>query len=141
METYELLKELSKKPKGEIEFGLSALMLQNKIDYVSMSNAYVNSLDCINKDKSDELTEAVVCLMDIMLISKKKLTSDGKAAVQRSLYLLNQSKRFNMEDINAKLEYNEDEAKKLSHYMYRYKKYDKQVRRKNFTNCHAILYL
>lgn len=45
---FDLLTKLGKFKKQEIEFALSALMLSGKIDFISVSNAYVNSLKSIN---------------------------------------------------------------------------------------------
>lgn len=48
--------------------------------------------------------------------SNKPKDKTHKNVIQRSLYLLNNSKRFQIEKLNKKFAYDEKEAKKLSWY-------------------------
>lgn len=116
MNTYELLKELSEKPKQEIEFALTSLMLQNKINYVSVSNSYVNYLNTINEDRLNQLIEAETCVLESFHHKKDNKKENDRKHTQRCLYLLNQSKRFNMSNLNEKYEYDEQFGKQMSWY-------------------------
>lgn len=111
MNTSELLKQLSEKPKFEIEFALVELMLKNKIDFLSVNKSYVTYLEIINDDREKQLIEAETCLINHLEPNRK-----DKSYLQRTLYLLNNSKRFNMESLNKKYKYNEEEGKKQSWY-------------------------
>ena len=125
MNTFELLEELLKKSDVEINVGLLYLLRKKKIDFIRLSNLYTQYLeesfdDCLNK-----LVEAETCVMESFF--DKKLASDSPNELkdnklsnyqhtQRSLYLLNQSKRFNMKSLNKKFRYNEDIGKQMSWY-------------------------
>lgn len=111
MNTSELLEQLSEKPKSEIEFALIELMLKNKIDFLTINKSYITYLEIINDDRQNQLIEAETCLLNHLTPNKK-----DKSYIQRSLYFLNKSKRFNMETLNNKFKYNEEEGKKQSWY-------------------------
>lgn len=116
MDTFELLEELSKKPKQEIKYALTALMLKDKIDFVDVSNSYVECLRTIKEDRLNQLIEAETCVAESFLHKKGSKNEDDKKHTQRCLYLLNQSKRFNMSKLNEKYKYDEEFGKKMSWY-------------------------
>ena len=93
-----------------MELGLLLLLTKRKIDYKSLSEMYVNALEIWNEDEKNKLTEAQQCVLEHIINHKSKKT------IQRSLYLLNESKAFQMKEFNEKYSYNEEEAKKLSWY-------------------------
>lgn len=125
MNTFELLEELLKKSDVEINVGLLYLLKKKKINFIRLSNLYTQYLeesfdDCLNK-----LVEAETCVMESFF--DKKLVSHSPDELkgdkltnyqhtQRSLYLLNQSKRFNMDSLNSKFHYNKDIGKQMSWY-------------------------
>lgn len=116
MNVFELLDELSSKPKEEIEFALVSLMLKKKIDFINVSNAYVAALKNSDEDKLNKLIEAESCVLGAFhhrLGGKKE--SDQKTT-QRCLYLLNKSDRFNMNSLNEKYNYDEEIGKQSSWY-------------------------
>lgn len=116
MNVFELLDELSSKSKEEIEFALASLMLQKKIDFINVSNAYLEALKYSDEDKLNKLIEAESCVISLLhhkLGSKKE--SDQKTT-QRCLYLLNKSNRFNMQSLNEKYNYDEEIGKQSSWY-------------------------
>lgn len=119
MTTLELLEELAKKPKEEINYAILELLLKNKLDYISISNNYVTFLEVINADKENKLIEAETCILESFLYdktaSKDKHLEDWKHT-QRCLYNLNKSKRFNMSKMNQEYNYDEKEAKEFSWY-------------------------
>lgn len=125
MNTFELIDELLKKSDIEINAALLSLLKKKKIDFIRLSNLYTLYLeesfdDCLNK-----LIEAETCVLESFM--DKKFVSDNPNELkgdklsnyqhtQRSLYLLNQCKRFNMESLNSKFHYNEDIGKQMSWY-------------------------
>lgn len=125
MNTLELFDELLKKSDTEINITLLLLLKKKKIDFIRLSNLYTRYLeesfdDCLNK-----LVEAETCVMESFF--DKIFASDNPNELkgeklsnyqhtQRCLYLLNQSKRFNMESLNNKFRYNEDIGKQMSWY-------------------------
>ena len=84
------------------------------------------TLEYKNNDLKDRLVESNSSILDlihnlVMPKSKKKSTIDyANKAIHRGLYNLNTSRQFNMQSLNEKFNYNEDEDKKLSWY-WRYK--------------------
>lgn len=115
MTTLELLSELLKKPNGEIEYSLLILLLKGKINFISLSNQYVNALEYKDKDKANKLHEAMACVIESFLYGKKENKTNHQH-IQRCLYLLNESNSFNMDWLNEKYNYNKDEAKNYSWY-------------------------
>lgn len=116
METFELLEELSKKSRKEIEFALTTLMLKEKIDFVNVSNSYVACLEQIKEDRLNQIIEAETCVLESFMHKKGNKNEDDRKHTQRCLYLLNQSRRFNMGKMNEKYEYDEELGKKMSWY-------------------------
>ena len=116
MDTFELLEELSKKPKQEIKYGLLALMLKDKIDFIDLNACYVEYLNRIKEDRLNQLIEAESCVLESFYRNKGNKREYDKKHTQRCLYLLNQSRRFNMSNLNKKYEYDEEFGKKMSWY-------------------------
>lgn len=116
MNTFELINELSKKPKQEIQYALLSLMLQGKLDFIDLNEAYVKSLNMIKEDRLNQLVEAETCVLESFMCKKGNKQERDMKHTQRCLYLLNQSKRFNMDDLNKKYAYNEEKAKEYSWY-------------------------
>ena len=119
LNVFQLLELLSKKSKEEIEFALVALMISNKIDFINVSNSYVQTLKRINEDNSNKNIEANSSMMGILTLmrNKKKFSEAEDRAIQRCLYILNKSNSFNMQMLNEDLHYIGDEkAKEFSWY-------------------------
>lgn len=116
MDTFELLEELSKKTKYEIKYALISLMLAGKIDFLDVNSAYIDSLKAINENSFNKLFEAESCVLESFHYKKGNKKEYDKKHTQRCLYLLNQSKRFNISDLNEKYEYDEEFGKKMSVY-------------------------
>lgn len=116
MDTFELLKELSKKPKEEMKYAILSLMLDGKIDFVDLNACYVDCLEIIKEDRLNQLIEAETCVMETFLYGKNNKTDANHKHTQRCLYLLNKSRRFNMQSLNEKYGYDEEEAKGYSWY-------------------------
>lgn len=116
MKTFELLEELSKKPKQEIKYGLLALMLKHKIDFIDLNACYVEYLNAIKEDRLNQLIEAETCVLESFHYKKGNKKEYDKKHTQRCLYLLNQSKRFNMSNLNKKYDYEEIFGKQMSWY-------------------------
>ena len=114
MDTFELLEELSKKTKYEIKYALISLMLAGKIDFLDVNSAYIDSLKEINENNFNKLFEAESCVLESFYRKKGNKREYDKRHTQRCLYLLNQSNRFNMADLNEKYEYDEEFGKKMS---------------------------
>lgn len=122
MTTEELLDELLKKSAEEIDYAVLQLMLKDKLNSHRVMDLYMKAIEIKNEDLKDRLTESNTNILDLILNlslpkSKKKSTVDGaKKAIHRGLYNLNLSRQFNMQSLNDKYAYNEDEDKKLSWY-------------------------
>lgn len=116
MNTFELLEELSKKPKEEIKYAILSLMLDGKIDFVDLNACYVDFLNIIKEDRLNQLIEAETCVLETFHYKKNDKTEANHKHTQRCLYLLNKSRRFNMQSLNEKYGYNEEEAKEYSWY-------------------------
>jgi len=112
IDTFALIDELSNRTKWELEFGLLTLLKNRKIDYKSISEMYVKALEEWNKDEKNKLIDAMECVLDQMIYHKQK----DDSVIQRCLYLLNKSNSFQMEKLNKKYNYNEEEGRKLSWY-------------------------
>ena len=82
----------------------------------NLSESYVEALEVDNTDKLKQLIEAETCVLENIVCSNKPKNQTHQNAIQRSLYLLNKSNRFQMKDLNKKFGYDEEEAKKLSWY-------------------------
>lgn len=125
MNTFELFDELLKKSDIEIDYVLLCLLRKKKIDFIRLSNLYTQYLEESFDDCLNQLVEAETCVMESFF--DKKFVSDSPNELkgdklsnyqhtQRSLYLLNKSKRFNMDSLNNKFRYNEDIGKQMSWY-------------------------
>ena len=125
--TLAIIEELSKQPKDEINYSIYILLLRKVIDYPTISKLYVNALEKINQDSTNFIVEGETCILEHLINleygEKRKRKFDYeqfgetlKNTIQRSLYFLNRFKRFNMNSLNEKFHYNEEEAKKLSWY-------------------------
>ena len=116
--TFELIDELIKKPKEEILYALFRLMVKEKLSFDDLNRAYVKYLEATKEDMTNQLIEAETCVMESFF--DKKTKDKCKEAdynhTQRCLYLLNQSKRFNMGKTNEKYQYDEEFAKTMSWY-------------------------
>lgn len=116
--TFELIDELIKKPKEEILYALFRLMVKNKLNWDDLNKAYVKYLEATKEDMTNQLIEAETCVMESFHDKKtkdKKKETDYKHT-QRCLYLMNQSKRFQMDKLNDKYEYDEEFARTMSWY-------------------------
>lgn len=116
MNTIELIEELSNKSREEIRYALLILMLKDKIDFIDLNASYVEYLNSIKEDRLNQLIEAETCMLESFLHKKGTKRESDKKHTQRCLYLLNQSKWFQLNDPNEKYGYNEEEAKQYSWY-------------------------
>ena len=122
MNTFELLNELLKKTNEEIDYVILELMIKGKLDSHKIFDLYMKCIEHNNNDLKNRLTESNTSILDlihnlVMPKSKKKSTIDcANKAIHRGLYNLNTSRLFNMQSLNEKFNYNEDEDKKLSWY-------------------------
>lgn len=104
------------KPEN-VKYLFFLLLCEKKVSFKELSESYVEALDVDNTDKLKRLCEAEMCVMEnLQHTSKSKKSATHQNAIQRSLYLLNNSKRFQMEMLNKKFGYDEEQAKKLSWY-------------------------
>lgn len=115
MTTFELIKQLANKPEKEIEYSLFALMITGKINFLSVQQAYIEYLERLKDTNLRQQIEAETCVMESLIYDKVQ-TKDEQAEVslQRRLYLLNQSRRFQMHNLNKKFGYDEERAKSYS---------------------------
>lgn len=116
----ELLEQLLQFDKAYLEVAILKLLTEGKIDFTTISNQYVRFLELKERDNLHQLIEAETCVIQSFF---NKKTTDQKlhkgndyAHTQRCLYLLNQSKRFNMQRLNEKYTYCEEDGKKASWY-------------------------
>lgn len=119
MNTIEIIEKLADKPKEEIKYALMILMQMKKIDFLdlNLNAAYVDYISGIEEDRLNQLIEAETCVMESLFYDKNNKKSKGNvSSIQRRLYLLNQSKRFNMDSMNSVFEYDEEKAKSYSWY-------------------------
>lgn len=118
--TFELVEELIKKSKEEIQYALLRFMVNGKLDFIELNKSYVEYLELDVKDKMNQLIEAEACIAESFHNKKTKDKSKNRGVdykhTQRCLYLLNQSKRFNMDKLNEKYEYDYEYAKSMSWY-------------------------
>ena len=92
------------------------LLCEKKVSFKELSESYVEYLEVDNTDKLKQLIEAETCVLENIVCSNKPKNKTHQNAIQRSLYLLNNSKRFQMKDLNKKFGYDENKAKELSWY-------------------------
>lgn len=116
METFELLEKLIEKPKHEIKYALLALMLKDKIDFIDLNACYVEYLNRVKEDRLNQLIETEMCVIESFHHKKGNKDEGDRKHTQRCLYLLNQSRRFNMGKLNEKYDYDEHFGKQMSWY-------------------------
>lgn len=116
--TFELIDELIKKPKEEILNALFMLMCKDKLSFDDLNRAYVKYLEATKNDMAYQLIEAETCVIESFFNkkTKDKRKETDYNHTQRCLYLLNQSKRFNMGKMNEKYQYDEEFARTMSWY-------------------------
>ena len=107
-----------KKLDSDVRQSLILSLLKDKIiSFKDISESYVKTLENENDDKLMQLMESESCILEHMINAQYRTKKDEKEKTyQRSLYLLNKSNRFNMEEMNEHFEYDEDKAKELSCY-------------------------
>lgn len=98
-----------------VEYVLAKLLIAEKIDYIKLSNAYMNYLKEKKHDDQNKICEASNCIFDL-IYNRPNKTKEDKIINQRSLYFLNQNKNTQMKKYNEKYGYNEDTAKQYSWY-------------------------
>ena len=130
LELFQQAKTLVKSLKPEYKSALIYdLLISKDIDYTVLSAQYVKYLERQDKDNQNKLTEAGICisqhLFELQYTDKgrkkknfdfNKLDESNQKAIQRSLYFLNKEGRLQMNSLNEKFCYNEEEARKLSWY-------------------------
>lgn len=99
----------------DIEYVLAKLLITEKIDYIKLSNAYMNYLKEKKHDEQNKISEASNCIFELIYDRPNK-TKEDKIINQRSLYFLNQNKNPQMKKYNEKYGYDEDTAKQYSWY-------------------------
>lgn len=115
LEVLGLIEKLCDKPKELICLALVELMSKGKIDFITVSNAYTTSLKKLKEDSFNQLIEAEDCVRECLDSKGGKKNFDPQH-IQRCLYLLNKANRYNMERLNEKYNYDEEEGKRLSVY-------------------------
>ena len=116
MNTYDLFQELLSKDKAEIMACLSVLMTEGKLDFKTLSEAHVVYLESQRSDLKNKLIEAGTIIMESFIYDKFDKKNATKNSIQRRLYFLNQSGQFNIGELNAKYEYDEEDGRRLSWY-------------------------
>ena len=114
MEITQVFNEINSFPDWALDEMLLKLLCNKRIDISKVLTLYVKSLEEENGDKLNKLMEAEQCV--IGCLSHGKNSKQGKDNIQRSLYLLNKSNRYQMQTLNEKLHYNEEAGKSLSWY-------------------------
>lgn len=114
--TFEIIEELSKRNKQDIQYALLKLMIKNKVDFIDLNIAYVKMLNQIRKDQLNLFHEAASCVLESFTYKKGNNTKYNTAHTNRCLYLLNKSNMFNMQEYNKKYQYKEELGKKMSVY-------------------------
>ena len=96
------------------------MMVCGKLSFDDLNKAYVKYLEETKKDMDSLLMEAETCVAESFHDRKTKDKNKNKGSdychTQRCLYLLNQSKRFQMQYLNEKYEYDEEFGKRMSTY-------------------------
>ena len=83
MNTFQLIEELLTKTKEEIQYALLTMLLKGKVDFIELSNQYVNCLKIWNEDKEDQLIEAETCVIESFLDKKVKNAESDKSKFKR----------------------------------------------------------
>lgn len=116
LEFRDVFQKIKEWKTDNIRYLFFLLLCEKKVSFKELSESYVEALEVDNTDKLKQLIEAETCVLENIVCSNKPKNQTHKNAIQRSLYLLNKSKRFQMKDLNEKFAYDEEEAKKLSWY-------------------------
>lgn len=108
------LKHLNPEDRNHIVF---QLMKEKYISFLELSNIYTKCLELENKNMFNNLREAEICALMYASYDKKPAKSKLKRRIQlRTLFMLNQSERYNMEKLNEQLEYDGIMANKFAFY-------------------------
>lgn len=116
LEFRDVFQKIKEWKTDNIRYLFFLLLCEKKVSFKELSESYVEYLEVDNTDKLKQLIEAESCVLENIVCSNKPKNKTHQNAIQRSLYLLNQSKRFQMKDLNKKFGYDEEKAKKLSWY-------------------------
>lgn len=114
--TLQLLEQLSKMPKEDIEYAMTLLLTQGKIDFTTISSAYVNYLELKDKDNKLKLADANTCTMSLLNEVNKKKSQQNYNAIHWALHNLNECKQFQMQSLNEKFGYNPEKDCEFSFY-------------------------
>lgn len=109
----ELLTKLSTYSKDDIQFCLLYLMSKGRIDFLDLNLAYTRYLEKLKEDKETALINAETCILESLMYDKFDNKLSSRNSIQKRLHILNTSKRFNMEEMNKELGYNQEYAKRL----------------------------
>lgn len=115
-QTLKLLEQLCKLPKEDIEYAMTLLLAQGKLDFVTINSAYVKYLELVNKDNKLKLADANTCTMSLLSQVVKKKNSHNYAAIHWALHNLNESKQFQMDTLNEKFGYDKEKDCEFSFY-------------------------
>lgn len=119
LDTYQLMEQLMRKSKDEVENVILHLMLNpdktKRIDSHRILDLYMKSIEIQNIDRKDRLTESNTCILDLLLNFKKETKNNSKS-IHRALHNLNESRQFNMNGLNEKYGYDRERDKNLSWY-------------------------
>lgn len=115
MNTFELIEQLLEKPKVEIEYALFTMLLEGKIDFVTINSMYVKSLETKSADQELKLADANSCTCALLMHIGKE-TKSNHAYVHWALHNLNESDQFQMQRLNEKFGYDKENDCKYSYY-------------------------
>lgn len=116
MTTYQVVSLLSELSQEELHNALFVLLLRGKLDFVSLSEAYVRSLERRRDLQQSQLVEAETCVLLSLRRRSGPAAASSRECTQRGLYLLNKLGHFNVDSLNAELGYDEDYARSVSRY-------------------------
>lgn len=115
MNTLELLKELLDKPKQELEYAITTLMIKEKINFLTINESYVKYLELTKKNQKDRLYEASSCLVEQLIYNgKPKAREAAKNAQDRSIYFLDSTNQFQLDAIKKRLNYDSNNGEQKS---------------------------
>lgn len=119
LNTFQLMEQLMKKSHEEVEYVILHLMLngdrKNRIDSHRILDLYMRAMEIENADRKDRLTESNSCILDLLLNFRKETKGNSKS-IHRALHNLNESRQFNMKNLNEKYGYDREKDKSLSWY-------------------------
>lgn len=116
MTTYQLVELLSKQPQEELHTALFVLLLRGRLDFHSLSEAYVRALERRRDIQQSQLVEAETCILLSLRRRSGAAAASSRECTQRSLYLLNKLRHFDVASLNAELGYDESYARTVSQY-------------------------